>query len=276
MAKVFMTDPATGRCALFDEPVTTGDPTDPNSARNAPLNNPATNLADVYFHSDLDYMEISNYDAAKTISHALVTAAAAPGGITSTANFGWGTAIADHLLLTHGLGYIPHALVARGANLIYPGMPVQTDGLGGARYATIYCTTTEIRLYEFASTGAVDLAATNLNYEIMVFKQPPAASGSILLDYDPTSKDVTMGLGKFDSSRRYLQVVPGGSPLGLSYGRQIDLDNGGIRFGYPDGSTSDPVPAISTKLIGGIGGFGTAMGYGGSFAAATAIQVQAP
>lgn len=278
MAKVFMTDRSNGRCALYDENGTTGNPDDPNASRNAPLNSPVTHLDKVYFHSDFDYLEVS-HSATATVSHASVTATTPPAG--QAAGFGWNSAQADHLLLTHSLGYVPFALVARGDNILWPGTPVQTDANGGARYVTAYCTSTGVYLYEWASIGSSTLAATSLSYQVLVFRAPPAASGDILVDRDAATDVVEMGFGKFQSDRRYLQVVSGGTPLGFSLGRTIDLNNGAPRFVRPDGTTHDPVPAALklgltglTFFSGGI--YGAAMTYNGSFTGAGAIEVQAP
>lgn len=279
MAIVFMTDPSTGRCCLYDENGTTGDANNPNATRNAPLNSPASHLDKIYFHSDFDYLEV-HATTTKTISHASVAAGSLP--VTQSVKFGWNAASADHLLLAHSLGYAPFALVAVGDNIIWPGMAVQTAADGGARYASVYCTTTGVYLYEWASIGASTLAATSLDYDVIIFRDPPAASGSVLVDFDPSTGVVTMGKGKFNSSRNYLQVVSGGTPFGLSLGRTIDLNNGAPRAVRPDGTTFDPVP--STLKLGIYGGpvqsapasFGSAMNYGGSYTGPTAIEVQAP
>jgi len=280
MAIVFMTDPSTGRCALFDEAPGGGDFDDPNSMRNRPLNDPITWIANVYFHSDFNYMEVSHGPTATTISHAGVGPTSSTIPVAGTIPFGWYAAAANHLLLTHNLGYIPDAIVhVNGGNVIWPGMPVQVDGGGGARYVSVYCTTTEVRLYEWASVGSSTLAATSLTYNTIVFAAPPAPSGNILIDFDPTTGDVEMGLGKFNSSRRYLQVVPGGSPFGIAYGRTIDLQNGAPRAVRPDGVAFDPVPAISIALA-RFPGYpavgGGSMEYNGSFTGPPQIMVQAP
>ncbi|WP_297105122.1 hypothetical protein [uncultured Devosia sp.] len=282
MAIVFMTDPTTGRCALYDENGSTGDFNDPNSARNAPLNSPASHLDKVYFHSDFDYMEVSHGPTAVTVNHAALSIGAAPPG--QIFPFGYTTAAADHLLLTHSLGYPPLALVIYDGNVCWPGMPVQADAGGGARFVTAYVTNTELRLYEFASVGSGGLPAVSREYTVLVFRAPPAPSGDVLLDFDPATGVVQMGLGKFDSSRRYLQVVPGGSPFGLSLGRTIDLNNGAPRAVRPDGTSYDPVPSgLQLGLGRGAMGiadygyvYGASMAYGGSFTGSGSVQVQAP
>ena len=67
MVFVFMMDPNTGNIGLYDEPVSTGDFDNPNSARNAPLNNPEDNLAYVYWHIQFNNMEVA-VDQSVTVS----------------------------------------------------------------------------------------------------------------------------------------------------------------------------------------------------------------
>lgn len=281
MAVVFMTDPDTGRCALYDENGTTGNADDPNSTRNAPLNNPATHLDKIYFHSDFDYMEVSHGPTVATINHSAVSASGVPAGATIA--FGWGTASADHLLLTHSLGYVPQAMVIYDGNLLWPGMPVQVDGSGGSRFVSFYVTTTAVRLYETASTGAGTLSSVSRDYTVLVFKAPPAPSGDVLMDFDPGTGSLSMGKGKFDSLRRYLQVVAGGSPFGIAKGRTIDLNNGAPRAVRPDGTVVDTVPASLAIALsrtsfstnwGAV--YGGDMNYLGSYAGPGSILVQAP
>lgn len=276
-----MTDPITGRCALYDEPVNSGAFDNPNAPRNAPLNSPATNLPFLYFHSDFNYLEVIATPSV-TVGHAAIPAAAVPDG--ATISFGWAGAVADRLLYTHGLGYPPKVLAVIGANTVWPGMPVQT-GSGATRFVSIYVTNTEVRMIEFASASSVALPATNLTYDLLVMSDPPTPTGSVMMDFNETTGVVQMGRGKFRSDRRYLQVVPGGSPFSISFGgKTIDLQNGAMRAFRADGTAFEPVPAglqlglAQYDLFGTFYGisYGASMGYGGGAAAPGNIQVQAP
>lgn len=284
MATVFMTDPATGRCALYDEAPGDGDVTNPNSQRNRPLNNPAAWLPNIYFHSDFNYLEVAVGPVALSITHSAVAVTPAPA--ESTINFGWnGGAIVDRLLYTHGLGYTPNIMIVLGNNVVWPGMPVQTTGDGGMRFATVYANATEVRMKEFGTTGPTTLPAVTLNYTLLVFANPPSPSGSILFDFDPMTGIVEMGRRKFKSDRRYLQVVAGGSPFTVSYGgRTIDLNNGAPRAIRADGTAFDPVPSSLGIALGrrGLTGtnfgwiYGNGMNYQGAYTSPGNIQVQAP
>lgn len=274
MTAVLMADPISGTVALFDEAPGGGDATDPHSQRNRPLLDPATWLANVYLHSDLDNIEVLS-ETTVTVNHTAGTT-----GSGSSSGGGdvvvWNRNAADWLLVTHGLGYIPIVLVSQGGKTLWPGMPVQTNNIGGGRYAVPYVSTTEVRLSEWLSSAGSPLAAISINYKITIIRQPRAASGNRLFDFDPTSGVLKLGFDKFSSDRRYLQVVPGGSPLGVFAGRTADLNNGAPRFRLADGTSYDTVPATMKARIDAHSSFGPAMAYNGTFAGSPIFQVQAP
>lgn len=279
MAVVFMTDPVTGRCALYEEPSGSGAADNPYSARNAPLNNPASNLAYLYFHSDYDPMEVVSGPTVVGINHATIAAGTGPGGAVSVNNGRvYGGYSADHLLLTHGLGYVPDFFLLSGSNVIHPGFPIQYDSADGrARQVTAYATTTQIRLYEVGVQTSTALAGLTVNYTVLVLKAPPAPTGDVLLDFNPSTGVVKMARDKFSSDRRYLQIVAGGSPFGLPLGRTIDLANGTFRSVSPDGTIRDVVPSTFRVSFGsGTPTYGPNGNYNGAFTGDPSILVQAP
>lgn len=295
---VFFADPVSGKCALFDEPDTGGLPDDIHASRNGPLLDPASHLDKVYFHTDLDNLEVES-DSTVTISHALVPAGSnggvsAGGGVSGSGGdntqsaLAWGGTTADNLLVTHGLGYVPDFMVVVGNNTLFPGMPVQTFVDGRGRYVSAYATASAIRLYEWTSVAGVAMPAQNITYRVLVFRQQREPSGNLLFDFDPATGIVQMANGRFQSDRRYLQVVPGGSPFGVSLGRQLDLDNGAPRFSFADGTHFDPVPVgqasrFSAVYNHGSGSttwtnptWGASMAYEGTYSVPEILQVQAP
>lgn len=295
---VFMTDPAGGHCALYDEAPGGGLADDVSALRNRPLADPTSWLANLYFHTALDNLEVA-FDQTTTISHSSV-AGSSSGGLSGGAGSGsggggnesdltvrYGQGVTDHLLLTHSLGYVPDFMVTQGSNTLFGGMPVQTQSDGRGRYVSAYATTTEIRLREWSSVSTSALAAISLDYKVVVFRAQRSASGINLIDFDPTTGITEMGKNRFKTDRRYLQVVPGGSPLSISYGRQMDLDKGAPRFSRPDNTQYDPVPSgqrarLSATYGSGpstgtyVGVWGASMAYAGGYAGATEILVQAP
>lgn len=268
--------PQHGVVALFYEADGGGKVLDINSMRNRPAATPEDWLDVILFHSGLDYLQVAALEVVE-INHDAVAAASPPSGLTVTLNYGMGTSPDDHLLIEHNLGYVPFALVAFGDNFLTPAMPVQTDDNGGGRYATVYATTTELRLYEFGSAGTSTLPAAQLSYTVIVFKDPPAAVGNELFKVSAGTGRTQMALGKFDSNRRYLQLQPGGTPLGLALGRTADVKNGAQRFWRPDGTHYDPVPpGWRLGLNSPVGGYGALATYNGDFDGDEIIEVRVP
>lgn len=284
MAYILMTDPTTGNVALYLENGTGGLPDDPNASRNAPLNNPVAFLDKIKLSSVLDHFEVAAFGTVTSITHAAIAGVAAPGGLNTP--FSWDGTPDTHTVVNHALGYIPFAILAIGSNILWPGMFVQNTGDGGGRYATPFVDTANLGVYTDASVGATGLAALTPTYSYLVFKNPPAASGSILIDYDGTTGLLTLALNKIRTDKKYLQVTPGGSPLGFSGGgRTIDLDNGAPKAWRPDGTAYAPIPASQAAYLinqdyNGVSYapvLGASMAWNGTYTGPpTAIQVQAP
>lgn len=272
MAVVFMTDPATGRCALYDENTTVGDPTDPNSTRNAPLNNPGAHLDKIYFHSDFLYGEVA-LSGSITIGHPAIAAGSTAGANTSVV---FGGAATTHVLATHGLGFAPMAMVSFGSNVITPGYPIYA-GNNSWRFVTAYSTNSQLLLYEDAlRSGAAPSQA--VTYDYLLFRDTPQAVSTQLIDWDPATSTVKMGLGKFDSSKRYLQVIVGGSPYFFPLGRTGDLSNGAMRIVDAVGNVFDPVlSGLAYRIVPPSGSsYGASMSYNGGYTGGPVIQVKAP
>lgn len=279
----FMTDPVTNNIGLYDEPVASGAYDDPNSARNAPLNDPEGFLAQVYWHIQFDNMEVFS-DNVVTINHAAVASGGTGGGgMSANSGFDYSGPLVNWDAKTHGLGYEPMAYVAVGNNLITPGYIVQIGaGFGAARYVSVHVSTTKVFIREYSSRGSAGLSAASINYRVIVLAKQPPAEGNVppkLIDFNEASGLTKFGDGRWSADRRYMQVVPGGSPFGLALGRTLDLKNGAVRFVAPDGTIYDPVPATLKTGIGATSFpavFGNSMAYNGTFAGDEVLLVQAP
>lgn len=278
---VFMIDPASGEVALFDEAPGGGDVEDAGSLRNRPLLDPENWLANLYFHSLLDNMEVVS-DTTVTVSHGAIGAASNTTGIELAGAIDYGAGVVDHELVTPALGYEPLVLIAIGDQLLTPGQPVQGPGVTGGtvRYVAPWVTSSKVYLREYGSRGTGGLSALDIDYRVLVIRQPRGRSGSYLADFDPDTGVLELAYGRFRSDRRYLQVVPGGSPFGLCLGRNADAANGAPRFSSADGTIFDPVSSATKMGIKaaaeGSVTYGAAMDYTGTFTGAGAIQVQAP
>lgn len=269
--------------ALFREAGTGGDEWNIDADRNRPAKDPAQWLANILFHSGLDYMEVEAAGSA-TINHSSVSTT---GGnaerMTRSTNFSWRRGVATHTLANHGLGYEPFALVAWGNNLLWPGMPVQTAGIGG-RFVSPFVTTNLLRVREWSSISG-NLSSVSRTYTYFIIRRPRSFADNLLWGVDPDTGVVTMAGGKFQSDRRYLQIVSGGTPFGLALGRTIDLNNGAARAYRASGTYFEPVPSdLRVRYIFGVGlgvsgapvVWGDTKNYKGDYGGPDFIEVQAP
>lgn len=287
MTIAFRAFPAAGVVAMFVEAPGGGDIFDINAPCNAPALDPENHLASIYLHSGLDNFEVVS-DTTVTINHLQANglgSGSIGGSIVNAMTFNRSSA--DNLLVTHSLGYVPDCIVLVDDQILFPGRPVQSFTDGRGRYCTAYATTTAIRLAEWTAVSASNLTAQSIDYRVIVFKQPPAPSGDELIDFDPDTGVLQLAFGRFNSSRAYAQVVAGGSPFGVAFGKTMDFANGAVRFVNPDGTTFEPIPntqkgrweASYSGAAGSFsytGAYGSAMSYTGSFAGPEQISVQAP
>lgn len=274
MSLIWATWPSIGVVAIYEEDGTSGDRESVSAPRNAPAYDPESHLDKIKFHTALDNLEVI-IDEIVTISHAAGDAGSTRGGANAALSFGKN--ITTYSLLEHDLGYEPLVLVSWNDNTIVPGFPVQTNGSGGGRYVTPYVTSTEVRLHQWMSAGSSGLAAIDIDYRVLVIRAPRDADESKpLRHYDPVTGIFSAGFDRFSSERRYLQVVPGGSPFGVFSGRSGDLDNGAPLAALPDGTTYGPVPTALKARTTSHDSYGASMAYGGDFEGSDVFQVQAP
>lgn len=283
MTRVFKISRSADAVAFFETAPGGGDPANPSSLRNRPLVDPGNWLGNIIFHSDLDYMEVSHGPTDTTISHAAVAAGTGPASGLGLNNLLFYSGVTTtHLLLTHSLGYVPDFLVVANGDTVFGGTSVQRLSDGRTRNVAAYATTTEIRLAERAVQTSSIMPAISVTYTIIVFKRPPAPSGNIGFKVDPVVKRVMMAREKFDSRRRYLQSVAGGTPYGFTAGRTVDLKNGAPRLVDPDGTITDIVPAGTAMYFAmtaeptGSRTYGASQAYDGTFTGSPGILFKVP
>lgn len=272
--------PAAGVVALFDEAPGGGDPKDITSLRNRPARFPESWLANVYLHNLLNNMEVV-IDQTVGITHAAFASASGEfdPGTAATDRYDTDATQVDFDLVTHNLGYEPLVLVALGDDILTPGYPVQNAPVtnGSGRYCCPFVTTTKVRLHEYRTRAISGLPSVARSYRVLVMRQPRTPTGRMLREFNPTTGALSLGRDTFNSGRRYLQVVPGGSPFGLSHGRTMDAKRGAPRFVAPDGTIFDPIPnTANVRFLDGPQPPSEPYSYNGSFTGDGAIQVQAP
>jgi len=224
------------RVSVYEEAPGGGSQTDINSAMNRPVLSPLNWLSNVYFHSDFNYYNTFTYDMARTITHGGVAGSSTY--VTLQTKYEGLIVQSDHLLLTHNLGYVPRFFVATAGRMLPHGYPVQNVDLGRIRFVTAYATATELRLFELASSSALDLPAVNVTYQAIVFADSVADPLLKKLLIQPGN--VVFGQGKFRLDRPPLRAVAGGeSPFVVATGRTAAIGNGALRVYQPNGSPID-------------------------------------
>lgn len=254
-AFVLMNDLATQRVAYFEEPTTSGAVDDPNSARNAPINDPVSWLDYVKFHSDFDYYQVAMGPTPVTVAHLAIAGATVTVYNLAGATFArQGQMVENEYdLVTHGLGYEPRYMVISNGHIVAPGTLIQV-ATAQDRVVTPYATTTKIRLHEIGTSSASTLAGVSVDYEVLVFKQP-AFDSPYERDFDETTGRLILGYGKFDSALKMLRKAgASASPFDISLGPTIDIGNGGAKTVLADGTTV------------------TDTNYSGSFSGSASIQ----
>jgi hypothetical protein len=223
MSKVLRAD-ATG-CVIHE-----GTAFDP-----ALMANPMSAPDRIYFHHDFNYYGVVAMDLAKVINHAAVPLAAFTGYDGDTL-IGGQAIVADSLLLTHGLGYVPKFFCAYAGQMIPHGYPVQIDAGDRMRFVAAYATTTQIRLWEIGfSSGSAALSAASRTYSVLVFRSSVADPALPMLRL--AADDVIYAQGKFNLDQAHLRIAGAGDgPFAIGLARAADINNGGIRIMAPNGA----------------------------------------
>lgn len=227
------------RCAIYEEAPGGGDPLDPASMMNRPVVSPLSWLDNIYFHSDLAYYGIAASDLSKVVSHGSVPGRSVP--VTPAVTVIGNVVKTSHNLITHNLGYVPKFFCIYNGRFIPQGTAVQSLPDGRRRYVCAYATATEIRLFETAYTTQDPLPATNLTYQILVFRDAAPDPGAMMLDIYPG--EAVFGQGKFRASQPHLRADGSGDiPWPLPTSRTADVRNGGLIVWQPNGGSSTDGP----------------------------------
>jgi hypothetical protein len=255
MVYVFMNDPATGNAAVFEENGTSGDPENPNSTRNAPLNSPLAHLSKIRFHSAFDYYQVHSDTAGIVVNHALVATASTVVATSPSITRVGQVVQTSHNLLAHGLPYVPaYMIVGPTGGLIGQSSLIQASS-DGARRVSPFANSTYIGLLDVGTSGASNLAAVSMTYRVVVFKQP-VTTDAYMADIDLDAGILSLGYGKWRGDLKQLRqsVLADASPFDVPLGPTSHIRGGASRTVLADGTTfSSP-------------------GYTGSFAGSASIQ----
>lgn len=242
--------------AIFTEAAGGGDFRDIDAPRNAPAKTPIDHLDKVKFHADFDYYQVAMGPTPVTVNHLAI-----PGATTTIYNLAGATFARNgqmvenqYDLVTHDLGYPPrYMVIGPNGGLIAPGTTIQV-GTFQDRMITPFATSDKIRLWEVGTSSASTLAATSIDYTVLVFREP-AADSDKLFHVDPDDGHIILGKGKFNSLYKTLRKAgPSASPFDISLGPTVHIRNGGARTVLADGTTTSDT------------------NYSGSFAGSDSIQ----
>lgn len=237
MAKKFYADGVTGRVAIFDPAVP------------AALTNPRANLGAVYFHSDLDYVGV-----VAVFDFVVTHPARGVGGASTEHSY----AVPNHVTgaiqsLVHNLGYVPHALVFIGNNMLPANSQIQNVG-SSFRTVAVEVNSTQVRLFETSWVYQHALPAIVQTYKVVLFTPKLVPSGNKTVHITPTT--FVASRGKLNSAYNYLRRALTSPMFWFSKGKTADVANG------------------SFKIVTANGGAIAKTHYNGSFAGEPGIGVE--
>jgi len=232
------------RCAIYEEAAGGGDPIDPNALMNRPVLDPLTWIANIKFHSDLNYYEIVAQNLSIAVSHlAVPTIDRNAGGSGGEAGNSIVTLKGQGIvrtipLIDHNLGYPPKFFFLNNNRLLPQGMPVQVTSGDRNRFVSAYATNTQIVMFDLGWSGTADLAAYNATYGVIVFRDPAKDPAYPMLDLSPG--EAVFGQRKFKASEPHLRATGLGDTLwAIARGRTAGIRNGGFRAYFPGGGYAD-------------------------------------
>ena len=252
--------------ACYEEATGGGAIGDFDAPRNAPAKNPGAHIDKVTWHIDFFQYELAMPIQTVVVNHATL---AGRESFWGPQNMFWmfdptyvsaisysvpgQTAVAQHTLVTHNLGYVPLAFVAYNGRMVMPGVAVQTASDGRSRFVSAYATSSVIGLREVYNSSDAALPGVSRTYQVIIFRVP--AIDADLPLFSRRAGRVVIGRGKIDTDRQYLRRTGSGdTPFDIDLGPTIDIDKGRARIVTGGSATTEA-------------------GYAGSFAGPDYIAV---
>lgn len=240
--------PGTGKMVIWEKPAS-GD-------RMAPFDDPETHFDLIRFCSEFQYLNNSLRVNGITVAHSSVAGVTGSGYVAPGPNGGSTGPVANgqvvttnKALYTHSLGYVPQFMVLFNGALLYPGTAVQISSTKKEiRLASAYATTTEIRIREIGISSATALAAANINYDVIIFRDPAKVSGAPLFQVEPSG--ISLGYGRITSEQKPMRRVVGAeSFFFIPLGRTADIRNGAYRTISPVNGTKNLGPYLGDFFL---------------------------
>lgn len=186
------------------------------NANDGAIEDPLGNLDDLFFHSDLDYLSVVHV---LDRTQLLPARPATPNQIQ----------VGRDNLYQHNLGYVPWMYAALRNRTFMSTMWMYADGPNW-RSVGLYADTEWIYLRElYQSDGS--LPDQGVAIRAVIFETPPALATDKMLHIQ--GGELSIGFGKFDPSRQYLQTTAPGDTAADVYftnGASADIKNGGLKL----------------------------------------------
>lgn len=224
--------------AIWEKPVS-GDPM-------APYDDPAAHADKILIHSDFQYLNKHSYTTGITINHSSVSGdngtgyqVPGPSGPASTSNIADGQAVvAEHTLVTHGLGYVPIFFVLLDGVIVANGTVVQiTTDRRRMRFVSAYATATQIKLREVGISSADDLPSLSVDYDVVVIRDPAINPSDPLFHVDLDAGTIVLAKGRISAADRPLRRAVGAeATFYLPLSQTLDIRNGARRTISPSGT----------------------------------------
>lgn len=221
MAKKLLVDGKAGKAAIY------------NPANPAAFSNPLGNLADVFFHSDLDYMGV-----AKIIDVTITHPARGVGGQAAQNSYPVPNFPAGNNPLAHNLGYLPYGIMFVGNNMLPANSQIQWVGTS-FRTVSLQLDASNAYIYEQSWVYRDGLPAMAQSYRIVLFRRmSDAPDNKAMYAKDDQFK---AGFGKLNTDYNYLRYSAAG-PYYFSKGRTADCSNGSFKIVTANGGVVSRPP----------------------------------
>lgn len=136
------------------------------------LDKPKKNIANIHFHSSLNYMSLLGDPVTISITFPARSAVTHSGSGKKSSSYSVPSSGSQNYdVVTHNLGYYPFATSARGVNQVTPTLPFQISG-SSLRLVNVAMDTTKAWISEQWVTYINALASVTESFTVWTFRNP--------------------------------------------------------------------------------------------------------
>lgn len=192
----------------------------------------ASQLGDLYFHSDLSYLK-NTLTISGSVSHPIRTRSTNTDKKGTTYNVIQGSQ--SYTLGTHTMGTGTPMIAVIGDYQMPAGHFIQKVN-ESVRTVSLWITATTVVVHEKYVTFDDTLPAISQSYTAYLFDILSTGSGSTSISISPTSFEA--GFGKLDTDNVYVRRQSTSPNLYLTHDRTADVEGGDVKIVLPDGTTA--------------------------------------